>query len=156
MLSMNIIIIIMLSKTAASAPPITRDSGRAGALKSVLVHFSRIPMNLASAGLGRTGGSEWRAFSARRSLFLPLRAKAHASDRIRADMSITALTCTFNAPKNNIAHRQWHVVRAPSVVTISTRHGSELNFASHALPFWSFSAASTPAAARQMRIDMVT
>ena len=155
MLSMNIIIIIMLSKTPASAPPITRDSGRAGALKSVLVHFSRIPMNLPSAGLGRTGGSEWRAFSARRSLFLPLRAKAHASDRIRADMSITALTCTSNA-RRRILLADNGTRCARRFVTISTRRGSELNFASHAVPFWSFSAASTPAAARQMRIDMVT
>ena len=45
-----------------------------------------------------------------------------------------------------------HAVSSP----VSTRRGSELNFASHAVPFWSFSAASTPAAARQMRIDMLT
>jgi hypothetical protein len=148
----------MLSKTAASAPPITRDSGRAGALKSVLVHFSRIPKNVHVHSWANLEASEWRAFSARRSLFLPLRAKAHASDRIRADMhEHNGADLYFQRPEEEYCSLTMaHGRCARRFVTISTRHGSELNFASHALPFWSFSAASTPAAARQMRIDMLT
>jgi len=46
-------------------------------------------------------------------LFLPLHAKAHDSDRIRADVSITVLTCSSNALKKSIARWQWHTVRAP-------------------------------------------